>query len=415
LARYELLSNCNGVVDLAGGGCIMAARAKPPIVPKSIQGLKYFQQLQPLLARLHEVGTDRDQADNRQFFFDQYAALILLFFFNPSLESLRALQRASGLDIVQKKLGCRRVSLGSLSAAARDFAAEPLQAIVGELAQQALPLTAGKDAELLRGLTAVDGSLLPALPKMAWALWVDDKHRAAKLHLHFDVFKGVPRHATVTAGTGNERDELRKALEPGRLYVLDRGYAEYQLFQDIIDAGSSLIGRLCSSAVYETIEERPLSDEARRAGVVRDRVVHLGCAISGAVFKQPLRIVEVATDSNDVLGQPGRLLLASNCLDLDAAWIALGYRYRWTVELFFRWFKCILGCQHLLSTCRNGVAIQVYMALIASVLIVQWTGRKPNKATFEMLCWYFQGWASERELMAFLRDQKQKERPAKLS
>lgn len=387
----------------------MAAHAKPPVTAKNIQGLKYFEQLQPLLARLHEVGTDRDQADNRQFFFDDYAALILLFFFNPSLESLRALQRASCLDIVQEKLGCRSVSLGSLSAAARDFDAEPLQAIVAELAQQALPLTAGKDAELLRGLTAVDGSLLPALPKMAWALWIDETHRAAKLHLHFDVFKGVPRHATITAGTGNERDELRKALEPGRLYVLDRGYAEYQLFQDIIDARSSFIGRLCSNAVYETVEERPLSDEARRAGVIRDRVVHLGCAISGTVFKQPLRVVEVATDPTDGSGQPGRLLLASNCLDLDAAWIALGYRYRWTVELFFRWFKCILGCQHLLSTCRNGVAIQVYMALIASVLIVQWTGRKPNKATFEMLCWYFQGWASERELMAFLRNQKEKQ------
>jgi hypothetical protein len=386
----------------------MAARAKPPIVAKNIQGLKYFQQLQPLLAPLHEVCTDRDHAGNRQLFFDQYAALILLFFFNPSLDSLRGLQRASCLDKVQKRLACRRVSLGALSAAARDFDAEPLQAIVAELAQQTRPLTAGQDAELLRGLTAVDGSLLPALPKMAWALWVDETHRAAKLHLHFDVFKGVPRYATLTAGTGNERDELRKTLEPGRLYVLDRGYAEYQFFQDIIDAGSSLIGRLCSNAITETVAERPLSDEARRAGVVCDRVVHLGCAISGAVFKQPLRVVEVATDPTGPGRQPGRLLLASNCLDLDAAWIALGYRYRWTVELFFRWFKCILGCQHLLSTCPNGVAIQVYLALIASVLIVQWTGQKPNKATFEMLCWYFQGWASERELMAHLRRQKEK-------
>jgi Transposase DDE domain len=416
LAREELLSNWSGRESAEPAeGCIMAAQAKPPILAKNVQGLKYFQQLQPLLAPLRDVSTDRDQAGNRQFFFDQYAALILLFFFNPSLNSLRTLQRASDLDTVQKKLGCRRVSLGSLSAAARDFAAEPLQAIVAELARQTLPLTAGKDAELLRGLTAVDGSLLPALPKMAWALWVDPQHRAAKLHLHFDIFKGVPRHATITAGTGNERDELRKALEPGRLYVLDRGYAEYQLFQDIIDAGSSLIGRLCSNAVYETVDERPLSDEARRAGVVRDSIVHLGCALSGAVFKQPLRVVEVATDPTDGTSQPGRLLLASNCLDLDAAWIALGYRYRWTVELFFRWFKCILGCQHLLSTCQNGVAIQVYMALIASVLIVQWSGRKPNKATFEMLCWYFQGWASEEELLAFLHREQEKQTATKPS
>lgn len=100
-----------------------------------------------------------------------------------------------------------------------------------------------KDAEVLRGLTAVDGSLLPALPKMAGTLWVDDLHRAAKLHLHFDVFKGVPVYATVSDGNGNEKKQLRTALQPDRLYVIDRGYAEYQLFQDIIDARSHFISR----------------------------------------------------------------------------------------------------------------------------------------------------------------------------
>jgi hypothetical protein len=369
--------------------CLMARKRKPPVVAKNVRGLKYFKQ--------------SDRAGNRQFFFDDYAALILLFFFNPVLDSLRALQQGSCLDKVQKKLGCPRVSLGSLSAAARDFDAAALQAIVSELAQQALPLTAGKEAEWLRGLTAVDGSLLPALPKMAWALWVDEEHRAAKLHLHFDVFKGVPCHATVTEGNGNEKKELRAALQPDRLYVIDRGYAEYQLFQDIVDIQSSFIGRIRDNAVYEVVEERPLSDDAKKAGVIRDRIVWLGCESSGSVFKQKLRVVEVATGKTDSQGRPEVLLLASNELDLDAAWIALGYKFRWTVELFFRWFKCILGCQHLLSTCQNGVTIQVYLALIASLLIVQWTGHKPNKRTFEMLCLYFQGWASETELIAHLR------------
>jgi Transposase DDE domain len=187
---------------------------------------------------------------------------------------------------VRKKLGCSRTSLGSLSEAARVFDAGALQAIVGELAQQALPLHKGKDADILRGLTAVDGTLLPALPKMAWALWVDEEHRAAKLHLHFDVFKGIPCHASITDGNGNEKKELRAALQSKRLYVIDRGYAEYQLFQDIIDARSSFIGRIRDNAVYEVVEERSLSDDARKAGVLRDCVVWLGCEQSGAVLKQ---------------------------------------------------------------------------------------------------------------------------------
>ncbi len=79
----------------------------------------------------------------------------------------------------------------------------------------------------------------------------------------------MPCPATITEGNGNEKTELRAALQAGRLYVNDRGYAEYRLFQDIIDAKSSFIGRLRDNAVYEVVEERPLSDDARRAAFSR--------------------------------------------------------------------------------------------------------------------------------------------------
>ena len=393
----------------------MPRQPKPAPTKQNIAGLKHFKQLQPLLTRLHDVGTQDDSAGNRKLFFDHYASLILLYFFNPSLTSLGSIQKASCLKHVQKKLGCHKTSMGSLSAAARDFNAEHLQDIITELSGQARPLESGPAAEALRGLTAVDGSLLPALPKMAWALWVDDTHRAAKLHLHFDVFKGVPCHATITHGNGNERTQLKNTLQANRLYVIDRGYAEYQLFQDIVAAKSSFIGRIRDDADYRVVEERTLSAEARIAGVVWDRVVWLGGPQSGVVFQQPLRIVAVKTGKIDQHGQPEVLLLASNCMDLDAAWLAIGYKYRWTVELFFRWFKCILGCDHLLSTCRNGVAIQVYMALIASLVITLRTGHKPTKRTLEMLCHYFSGWASEAELLAHFAKLDEPKKVAKKS
>ncbi len=76
------------------------------------------------------------------------------------------------------------------------------------------------------------------------------------------------------------------------------------------------------------------------------------------------------------------------------------------VELFFRWLKCVLGCKQLLTTSENGVALQIYTALIASLLIVLWTGRKPTKRTWEMLQFYFQGWASLEEVQAHLEKQK---------
>jgi hypothetical protein len=382
----------------------MAAPRRPDLQEKELRGLKYFKLLVPLLAHLQHDATARDRAGNRQLHFDQYACLLLLYFFNPIVTSLRAIQRASRMEKVQRLLGCKRTALGSLSEASRVFDPELLHAIIGPLAAQALPLAQGKEAEALRGLTAVDGSLLPALSKMAWALWVDDQHRAAKMHVHLDVFRGVPVEASVTAGNASETQQLRQTLQPGRLYVIDRGYAEYQLFQDILNAQSGFIGRLRDNAVWQLVEERPLSAAARAAGVRRDLVVWLGGDQSGAVFQQPLRVVEVVTGKTDSHGRPEVLLLATSRRDLDAELVALGYRFRWSVELFFRWFKCLLGCRHLLAQSQNGVTIQVYLGIIASLLITLWTGKKPTKRTWEMIQFYFTGWATAEELSAHLQE-----------
>jgi hypothetical protein len=388
----------------------MAAKPRPTIRDKDLKGLKYFKLLGSLLERLHDDATTRDYAGNRRLFYDQYGCLLLLFFFNPIVKSLRSIQQASELDKVQRLFGCNRVSRGSLSEASRVFDPELLHAIIGDIATQALPLVQGKEAEALRGLTAVDGSLLPALPKMAWALWLDPQHRAAKMHVHFDVLKGVPVETTVTAANDSETEQLRATLQPERLYVIDRGYAEYQLFQDIIDARSDFIGRIRDNAVWTVIEERPLTAAAQAAGVRSDRIVWLGDLQngrkSGRVFKQALRILEVATGKTDAHGRPEILLLATSRLDLAAELIALGYKFRWTVELFFRWLKCVLGCRHLLANSQNGVTIQVYLAIIASLLISLWVGRKPTIRTLEMIQFYFTGWATEAELMAHLEKLK---------
>src|SRR5215475_4805474 len=118
----------------------MAAREGRRICESDIVGLKYFDRLMPLLERLHDVGTQRDRAGNRQLFFDHYCAYLLLFLFNPIVTSLRGIQQASELKKVQKKLGCPRASLGSLSEAIEIFDPEPVKQIARELAAQLEPL-----------------------------------------------------------------------------------------------------------------------------------------------------------------------------------------------------------------------------------------------------------------------------------
>src|SRR5438034_8032261 len=96
---------------------------------QDVRGLKYFDQLAPLLQRLHDAGCARDRAGNRSLHFDEYGMLVLLFLFNPMVTSLRGLQQASGLKKVQKRLGCPRTSLGSLSESVDVFDPRRLQEI----------------------------------------------------------------------------------------------------------------------------------------------------------------------------------------------------------------------------------------------------------------------------------------------
>jgi hypothetical protein len=381
----------------------MATPRRTPIRDKDLKGMKYFKVLGSLLDRLHHDATARDRAGNRRLFYDQYACLLLLFFFNPIIKSLRGIQQASTLDKVQRLVGGERVSRGALSEASRVFDPELLHALIGPLAAQALPLATGQEAEALRGLTAVDGSLLPALPKMAWALWLDPQHRAAKMHVHFDVLKGVPTEVTVTPAQASERDQLWATLERGGFYVIDRGYRDWDFFQEIIDADASFVGRVQDNTVIHAAEERPVTAAAHAAGVVRDVVIeHTGNERHKKHLKHRLRLVVIDTGKRLWNGTPELLMLCTNRLELPAELVALAYRYRWAIELFFRWLKCILGCRHLLATSREGVTIQVYLAIIASLLISLWVGRKPTARTLEMLQFYFTGWATEDELMAHL-------------
>jgi hypothetical protein len=384
----------------------MARARRRALQPSDIEGLEYFDTLVPLLARLKDIGTQRDRAGNRQLFYDQYVSLLLLYFFSPTITSLRGLQQATTLEAVQRRLGVRATSLGCFSEAARLFDAQALHQILQELAGKAAPIVDGADARQLLHLTAVDGSIFRAFPRMAWALWKDSEHRGVKLHLHFDVFCGTPLDASITHASGSETDQLRAMLRPGRLYVIDRGYLDHALYREILEARSSFIGRIKDNGSYTAESECPLTAADRAAGVVSDeRLKRVGTPHHKNELKDhDLRLIKVQRTNDEGMLETWWLL--TDRLELPAELVALGYRFRWTVELFFRWLKCVLGCKQLLTTSENGVALQIYTALIASLLIVLWTGRKPTKRTWEMLQFYFQGWASLEEVQAHLEKQK---------
>ena len=385
-------------------------KKKPPIREEEVQGFKYLDAFFKILSRFHDVNIHQ----NRKLHYDQYLALMLLYFFNPILTSLRGIQQATTLEKVQKRLGIKKTSLGSLSEASYVFNHKLLEPLLAELAERALPQENDPQLKQIQQLIkAVDGTLLPALPKMLWALWIDEEHRAAKLHLELDILKQLPTNAVITDGNGNEKKILRTLLAPNTIYLIDAGYAEYKLLNDIINAQSSFVIRLHDNADYVVLEEKPLTESDIAAGIQKDLLVTLGCKSKQNDCPHPLRIIQVFHKGDENDHRPSRvsskktfrtkdvdytLLLATDRLDLPAEIIAHLFTRRWQIELFFRWFKCVLGCNHLVALSQNGLTIQVYCALISGMLITLWTGRKPTKRTFEMISLNFMGWASDEEL-----------------
>jgi hypothetical protein len=389
---------------------------------EDVTGLKYFAKLRPMLDRLHEVGCQRDKAGNRQLHFDQYCALVLLYLFNPIVVSLRALQQASELKKVQRLLRCPRAALGSLSESVHVFEPELLREIIAELGEQLEPLAQDPRLKDVRHtVTLIDGTLLKALPRITAAMWLSSRtgnaHHAWRLHTQFELDKHVPIAMTLTngknSGPSDEKTVLRTQLQPERCCVMDRWYAQFTLFNAIQRAHSSCVCRVRDNSVFEAVEERPLSAADTAAGVLRDVVANMGLLKPAAARPDhPVRLVLVQVKPHEKRSgrkgntgagpSDGILRIATNLLDVPAEIIALLYRYRYTIELFFRFFKHILGCRHLLSDDPRGIEIQTYSAIIACMLISLWTGRKPTLRTYEMICYYLMGWAEENELLAHL-------------
>jgi IS4 transposase len=394
-------------------------KAGERIREKDITGLKYFDQLGPLLERLHDVGCQRDTAGNRSLHYDQYCMLILLFFFNPVVKSIRGLQQASELKNVQRRLGCARASLGSLSESVTVFDPERLKEIIAELNQQLEPL--GRDPRLKdirQIITPVDSTLLSILPHLTEASLKPTNTSGLvkwRLHTHFEVDRYVPRRIDVTPDGGGDHDEravLERTIETDRLYVMDRGYAKFALFNRIVAAQSSYVCRIRDNSVYTVVEERPLSAAAVAERVSGDKIITLGADSNVEKPDHRVRLITIQAKPHQKRtvapgpGCDGTLRIATNLLDVPAEVIALLYHYRWLIEIFFRFFKQILGCRHLLSGSKNGIEIQTYCAIIACMLISLWTGRKPTLRTHEMICWYFIGVAELDELLAHIEKLK---------
>lgn len=380
------------------------ARAGHTISEKDLHHWKLLVEFRDALAvaigkeELH--GTFQDP--QRVLQHAEYLSLFLFGLFNPVLRTMRAVCSASHLERVQHEICGEPVSLGSFSEAQHLVKIEHLEKVFGDLMSQIQSQPEASGSQWQQWF-ARDSSLFRALPRMSWALYgggrAGNANRAVRLHLNLHLLEDKPSLAQVTPGRVCERLAWEQQWEAGAGYVGDRYFGKsFKLFGRLQDKGCNYVIRLIEEATINVLQDIALAPQDRKAGVVRQAWATLGKEQYRSVR---LRVVWI--EAKDTA-----LILVTNMEPelLSAAEVSMLYRRRWQIECFFRWVKCLLGCRHWLAESHPGVTLQLYLALIASVLLQLFLGRRPNKRMLELLQLHQMGWATTAELMAAIKRQQ---------
>ena len=104
----------------------------------------------------------------------------------------------------------------------------------------------------------------------------------------------------------------------------------------------------------------------------------------------------------------GQIRLLTNLIEVEAHILGTIYRYRWQVELFFRWLKTIANFRHLMSHDRSGILLSFYVAVIGVLLMYLFTGGKPSLYAFNMLSMAAGGGATLEEIMPILKERERR-------
>jgi len=233
---------------------------------------------------------------------------------------------------------------------------EQMVELFGKLYMKAAKQLPKGHAEL-GDLTIIDGSLINAVLSMYWADYRNGAKKA-KVHIGFDMNRGIPKKIFLTDGKGDERPFVSKILAPGETGVMDRYYQRHKSFDEWQTEGKHFICRIKESTTKTEIRK----NDVHPGGIVfYDAVVLLGTPYINQTEKE-VRLVGYRVANVDYW-------IATDRHDLSAEQIALAYKLRWNIEIFFGWWKRHLRVYHLISRSQYGLMVQMLAGLITYILL----------------------------------------------
>jgi hypothetical protein len=216
--------------------------------------------------------------------------------------------------------------------------------------------------DLDQSLYALDSTTIDlCLSLFPWAKF--RKHKAAvKMHTLLDLHGNIPTFIRITSGAVHDVNLLDEILpEAGAIYVVDRGYIDFQRLFVFTLSSAFFVVRTKSNVLLQRRYSHPVD---KSTGVRSDHIVILSAIDSAKVYPDTLRRVSYL----DVKTRK-RFKFLTNNFTLPALTIAQIYQSRWQVELFFRWIKQHLRIKAFYGTSENAVKTQIWIAVSVYVLV----------------------------------------------
>lgn len=394
------------------------AKQELPLWPVQVQAGKSVALLQKYVSGLRS----NPRHGNQALFLDDVVIAYLLAFFNPSIRTLRTIEDFSQTQQGQKHLSTTKICRSTLSDFNKLVDPSRLEPLLTALRAELTKRSADgrRHAPSLNSLEqqviAVDGTFLHAAAGVAWAVASRNQRAGvryrARLDLHVDVRTWLPEFIAVPDPGESEGDSAAHLITPGAIHLYDRGYISYNVLVAHYEktptgqwqSRADFVLRLKTataqnSIAFEVVSTNVLTPAAQAAGIISDRIVHSpGLEKRDGLDVQLREVILLGSDGKE-------LRLLTNRLDLEAEIIALLYRFRWQIELFFRWLKSYANINHLISHSAGGVLLHLYVALIGVLLMYLKTGYRPSKYQLSLLSLVAQG-ATLEEMMPILTERE---------
>ncbi|MGG1253515.1 IS4 family transposase [Brevibacillus agri] len=306
-----------------------------------------------------------DETDQDKYVKKLTTKAYLLLFLHAQLQQREGL-RAIADDVLskefQQELGLSSISPSQLSRKNNQVEPALLEEIFVDLVQQ-IQSVSGNTHSLRKDIKIIDSTTIGlCLQKYKWATFRKTK-AGIKIHLRLvfanqeDVY---PDKISLTYAKSNDRTQMESLIdEIGAMYVFDRGYVDYEKFDEYTDKGIFFASRLKDNAEVRHLHTFQLPPEST---VLSDSMILLGTPQKRV--DNVLRLIETLDSKGN------RIRIITNRFDLEADELSDIYRWRWQIELFFKWLKQHVKIKTFYGTSDNAVRNQVFLALIAYCLLL---------------------------------------------